>query len=77
MKTMVLGSLMAATLMASAAPAVVITSYEATGVQQTSRPVTNAQVATFDGMSGWLGSGNLFAGSNRQDTRPWLVTDDQ
>ena len=63
MKTMMFGSLMAATLMASAAPAVVLTSYEAAGVQQTSRAVTNAQVATFDGMSGWLGSGNLFAGS--------------
>ncbi|WP_404713593.1 PEPxxWA-CTERM sorting domain-containing protein [Sphingomonas sp. MMS24-J13] len=63
MKTMFAASLIGAALIATAAPAVTVTAaYEAAGVQQTSRALAGKEVATFDTMSGWVGSGNIFTG---------------
>lgn len=40
----------------------VAASYESAGVQGTSVALSGKQVATFDSMSGWVGSGDIFAG---------------
>lgn len=63
MKTIFAASLIGAALFATAAPAVTVTAaYESAGVQETSRILSGKEVATFDTMSGWIGSGNIFTG---------------
>jgi hypothetical protein len=62
MKTTFLAGLMSAALLATAASATVTVSYEAPGVQDTTLAVSAKQVATFDQMSGYQGSGNIFSG---------------
>ena len=62
MKIMFAALLGAAALLATAASATVTVSIEAAGVQQTTQSVVDGQVATFDGVSGWVGSGNIFSG---------------
>jgi hypothetical protein len=52
-----------ASLISTAASAVIATAaYESAGVQQTTRQVAGKEIATFDSMSGWVGSGNIFTG---------------
>ncbi len=63
MKTMFAASLIGAALFATAAPATVTATFEAAGVQETTKTLTNKEVATFDTMSGWVGSGNIFSGA--------------
>ena len=62
MKTAFLAGLIGSAMVATAAPATVTVSYEAAGVQGTTASVSGRQVATFDQMSGWVGSGNIFSG---------------
>ena len=64
MKTMFAAvSLVGAALIATAAPATITASFEAPGVQQTTQTVIGKDVVTFDTMSGWVGSGNIFSGT--------------
>lgn len=62
MKT-IFAATIGAALLASAAPATVTVSLEAPGVQQTTQTLLHSEVATFDSLSGWVGSGNIFAGA--------------
>jgi hypothetical protein len=63
MKTTFLAGLIGAALIATAAPATVTVSYEAAGVQDTTAAISGKQIATFDQMSGYQGSGtSLFSG---------------
>ncbi len=66
MKTTIAAALLGAGLIAGAAPATITVGYEAAGVQQTTKIVSGKQVATFDAMSGWIGSGDIFSGRDQR-----------
>jgi hypothetical protein len=62
LKSTIIAALLAGVLTAGAAQATVTVGYSAVGVQQAPASVHGQEVATFDDMSGFVGSGSIFSG---------------